>query len=116
VEQKAVSEEQVDLDRAIKAHEAATTEALNALRLLDEQWAEYRHLMRESSTAFQRAGAALDTTNYEVQKDLASRREVDDFVRRLADEHMDALEQLGREFRSDSDAELERLRREKAGA
>lgn len=56
----------------------------------------------------------LDAKNYFVQKGLAASRELDSYVGRLARDHADLLDETEREVRSTSEAELERLRREKA--
>ncbi|GAA4143876.1 hypothetical protein [Leifsonia shinshuensis] len=107
-------EQLLALDRQIRDRESRTAEDLATIRVLSEQWASYAHVMRVHSERFEEAGVRLDAKNYFVQKGLAASRELDAYVSRLAGDHAELLDETERSLRSASEAELERLRREKA--
>lgn len=107
-------EQRLGLDRQIKDCESRTAEDLATIRVLSEQWVSYAHVMRVNSERFEEAGVRLGAKNYFVQKGLAASRELDAYVSRLARDHAELLDDTEREVRSTSEAELERLRREKA--
>lgn len=107
---------QSELDRTIGALESQAAEDLATIRLLEQEWDDYRRVMRENTALYEEAGIALGATNYFVQKGLAARRELDGYVGRLADEQEELFTETAREISSRSEAELERLRKEKAGA
>ncbi|MEV8214518.1 hypothetical protein [Leifsonia sp. NPDC077715] len=111
-----MSDQPGELARKIDALETEAVEALDGIRLLEEQWAEYRQVAQESAAVFEQAGVAMGTKNYFVQRDLSARREVDNHIARLAGEQSEVLEEFARGVRSESEAELERLRRERGGA
>lgn len=104
-----------DVGRKISAVESQAAEHLATIRLLEEQGDEYRRVMRENTAMFEEASVAMGTENYFVQRGLASRKELDSYVRHLADDQEELLAETAREVRSGSEAELERLRQEKAG-
>lgn len=104
-----------ELDDAIRAREDEVADVRATFRMLDEGWGRYRELMRQDSAVFEEAGVAQGAKNYFVQKDLSARREVDGFVRRLADEVSESMGEMSRAFDAESGEELERLRRERAG-
>ena len=105
-----------ELERMIGARENQAAEDLATIRLLEREWDDYRHVMRENSARYEDAGTAIGAANYFVQKGLAARRELDRYVGRLADEQEDLFTEAAREIRSTSETELDRLRTEKAGA
>ncbi|MEN2736826.1 hypothetical protein ABCS02_03455 [Microbacterium sp. X-17] len=107
-------EKRLALDRQIRDQESRTAEDLVTIRVLGEQWESYAQVMRVNSERFEDAGVRLDAKNYFVQKGLAASRELDSYVSRLARDHAELLDEAEREVRSTSEAELERLRREKA--
>jgi hypothetical protein len=106
----------VELDQTISAHESQTADDLATIRLLEQQWEEYRQVMREHTARFEESSIGMGTQNYFVQKGLAARKELDTFVGQLAEEQEELLAETARGIRSKSETELERLRREKAGA
>ncbi|QNE37230.1 hypothetical protein [Leifsonia shinshuensis] len=89
---------------------------LSTIRHLEQEWEAYREVMRAESALYEHAAHDIGTKNYFVHKGLAARREVDAYVRQLASEMVELLEETAREVRLESEAELERLRAEKAGA
>lgn len=105
-----------EFDQAISALETQVAEDLATIRLHEQQWEEYRQVMRENSARFEQAGVGIGVSNYFVQKGLAARKEVDTYVGRLAHEQAELLAETARGIRSASEVELERLRRERAGA
>lgn len=105
-----------ELDQEISAHETRTSEDLATILRLEQQWEEHRQVMRENTARFEEAGIGMGAENYFVQKGLAARRELDSYVGRLADEQEQLLAETARGIRSTSEAELDRLRQEKAGA
>lgn len=108
--------QRLELDQKISAHETRTAEDLATLRLLEQQGEEYRRVMRENTARFERAAIGMGAKNYFVQKGLAARKELDAYVGQLAHEQAELLAETARVIRSESEAELERLRRERAGA
>ena len=104
------------LERRIREVETQAADDLATLRRIREQWDEYHRVMRENTRRFEEAGSSMAGENRFVQRGLASRREVDAFVGRLVREQDELLDDTAREIRSDSDAESERLRRERTGA
>ncbi|WP_295124491.1 hypothetical protein [uncultured Leifsonia sp.] len=103
------------MDGKINDLEVRAGEDLTTIRRLGQHWAEYRQVMREHTARFEQAGASMGADNYVVQKGLAARREVDSYARRLVDENEELMDESARQIRSSSEAELDRLRREKSG-
>lgn len=85
--------------------EQDVADALSQIRRHEERWDEYRRAMRDHTSRFEEAAAALGTTNYFVQKDLAARREVDGYIGRLASEQSEVLIQTMRAINGAADAE-----------
>ena len=110
------SRAQHEIAREIGDIEAQSAEHLATIELLEQQWDEYRQVMRANTRIYEEAGVGLGERNYFVQKGLAARRELDAFVNRLEDQHGQFLAETAREIRSTSEEKLERLRHEKAGA
>lgn len=110
------SGQHVELDQKISARETRTEEDLATVRLLEEQWDQYRQVMRENTARYEEAGVAMGAKNYFVQKGLAARRELDSYVGQLVREQEEFLAETASSIRSTSETELERLRKEKAGA
>jgi hypothetical protein len=105
-----------EIDGEIRARENQAEEDLAAVRLLEVQWDDYRQVMHENTGLFEEASHAMGPSNYSVQKGLASRAELDRYVRQLADEQEEFLSETARDVRSRTEEELERLRQEKASA
>ncbi|KQR54924.1 hypothetical protein ASF88_03770 [Leifsonia sp. Leaf336] len=103
-------------DQKIRTEEEHTAERLAALDVFERELTEHRQVMRDNSARFEEVGRAIGDKEYFVQKCLAARKEVDSFVGRLVDEQVELLEQMARDVRSDSEAELCRLQREKGKA
>lgn len=110
------SSSRAQLDQKIAACESRAADQLSAIRNLEEEWQAYREIMRSDSTLYDRAGHDIGVKNYFVNKGLAARKEVDAYVGRLAAEMGELLEDTARQVRSESEAELERLRKERAGS
>src|SRR5205085_169534 len=106
-------ERQIELDREISAHESQVEENLATVRTLEQQWDDYRQVMRDNTARFEEASAAMDAKNYFEQKALTARKELDSYVGQIAREQEELLAETAREIRSVSEAELERLRHEK---
>jgi hypothetical protein len=104
------------LDRQIRAHEDQVAEDLSTIRVLEQEWDDYRQVMRENTARFEEASIAIGADNYFVQKQLAARKELDSYVGRLAYEQEEFLAETAQSIRSESEAELDRLRNERAGA
>lgn len=104
------------LDQRIRACEGEGAERLALLDVFEQEWGEYRRVMRTSSAQFEEACLEMGEKDYFVQKSLDSRREVDAYVRMLVDEQVELLEETARDVRTSTEVELERLRHEKAGA
>ncbi|GAB3584816.1 hypothetical protein GCM10027406_31920 [Leifsonia lichenia] len=85
--------------------EQDVADALSQIRRHEERWDEYRRAMRDHTSQFEEAAAALGTTNYSVQKDVAARREVDGYIGRLASEQAEVLTQTVRAINGAADAE-----------
>ncbi|WP_434318264.1 hypothetical protein [Leifsonia sp. P73] len=109
-------ERRVALDRQIRDRESQAAEDLATIRVLSEQWETYHQVMRTNTQRFEEAGIGLGAKNYFVQKGLAARSELDAYVSRLARDHVELLDEAARDIRWKSEAEVERLRQEKAGA
>lgn len=105
-----------ELDQRIAACESRAADSLATLHHLEQEWQSYREVMRADSALYEKAGHDSGEKNYFVNKGLAARREVDAYVRQLATEVEEFLKETAREVRLESEAELERLRAEKAGA
>ncbi|WP_434317720.1 hypothetical protein [Leifsonia sp. P73] len=84
--------------------EQDVADALSQIRRHEERWDEYRWAMRDHTSRFEEAAAALGT-NYFVQKDLAARREVDGYIGRLASEQSEVLTQTVRAINGAADTE-----------
>ena len=110
-----LSAQQIELEQKIRAHEDETAEQLATIRVLEEQWDDYRRVMRENTDLFEQAGIAMGADNYFVKKGLVARREVDGYVGQLANEQAELFAETASSIRSSSEEELERMRREKAG-
>jgi hypothetical protein len=111
-----VSPQRLEVERKIQAVEDETAERLASIRVLEEQWDDYRRVMRDSADVFEEAGVAMDAKNYFVQKSLASRRELENYLAQLSREHAEELAEVAQEVRSTSDEKLEQLQRERTGA
>ena len=105
-----------ELDQKIAACENRAADQLSTIRNIEQEWQAYREIMRADSTLYERAGHDIGAKNYFVSRGLAARKEVDAYVRRLAAETEDLLEDTACQVRSEAEAELERLRKERAGA
>ncbi|MFJ3393364.1 hypothetical protein [Leifsonia aquatica] len=105
---------QVECDRAVD-REAQTSEDLATIRLLEQQWDEYRRVMRQNTARYEEAGSALGVENYYVQRGMAARQELDSYVGRLAREQEELLQEAAQRIRSQSEEESERARREQGG-
>jgi hypothetical protein len=109
------SSSRAELDQKIAACENRAADQLSSIRNLEREWRGYREIMRADSTVYERAGRDIGGKNYFVSKGLAARKEVDAYVRGLAAEVEELLEVTARRVQSESEAELERLRKERAG-
>ncbi|WP_020076677.1 hypothetical protein [Cryocola sp. 340MFSha3.1] len=111
-----LSAQQIELEQKIRAHEDETAEQLATIRVLEEQWDDYRRVMRENTDLFEQAGIAMGGDNYFVKKGLVARREVDGYVGQLANEQAELFAETASSIRSSSEEHLDRMRQEKAGA
>jgi hypothetical protein len=109
-----VSQDRLVVERKIRALEDETAERLESIRVLDEQWDDYRRVMRDHAAVFEQAGVAMGAENYFVQKALTARRELDRYVGQLVHEQAELFEEMAQGVRSASEAELERLQLGKA--
>ncbi|MFK3669736.1 hypothetical protein ACI2IX_06135 [Leifsonia aquatica] len=110
------SQRYVEVEQVISAHEARLAQDLAVIRLLGRQWAEYGETMRRNTERYEEAGVQLGAQNYFVQRGLAARRELDSYVKRLAQDQQEFLSQTESGLRSASEAESEWLRKEKVRA
>ena len=85
------------------ASEDEIAEALAQVRVQEERWDEYRRAMREHTSRFEEAAAALGPMNYFVQKGLAARRELDSYVGQLAYQQTELVNEAQRKITSSSE-------------
>ncbi|MDR6610904.1 hypothetical protein [Leifsonia sp. 1010] len=111
-----LSAQQIELEQKIRAHEDETAEQLATIRVLEEQWDDYRQVMRENTDLFEQAGIAVGADNYFVKRGLAARRELESYVGQLANEQAELFAETVSSIRSSSEEHLDRMRQEKAGA
>ena len=108
-----VQDQSVELGQQITAVEGQAAEGLAALRFAAEQWEEYALVMRDGTASFEEASLRMGVQSFAAQQVLAGRRELDAFVGQLAREQSALFEDIAREVRSRSAAEVERLREER---
>lgn len=103
-----------ECDRRIRASEDRIDEDLNSIRLLDEQWENYRRVIRDSVNRFKEAGHSVGAESRCAQQDLAALGEIGTYAERLAGEQNELSEEASRAIRTDGEAEIERLRNERS--
>jgi len=105
--------ERAELGRRIQEHEDQTSESLGLIRLLEEQWDEYGRVMRDQTARYEEAAHVLGSTSYPVDRGLASRREVESYVAQLVRQQAEFCDETAWRCRTESEAELDRLQRER---
>jgi hypothetical protein len=111
-----VSQERLVVERKIRALEDETAERLETIRVLDEQWDDYRRVMRDNAAVFEQAAVAMGADNYFVKKGMAARREMDAYVAQLTRQFAEEAAEMAQEVRSASDAAMEQLQQERTRA
>lgn len=108
-------DQHVEREQSVSALEIRAAEDIAMVRLFEQQWEDYREVMRENTARFEEAGIGMGAKSHSVQEGLAARRELDSYVGQLAYEQAELLAETAREIRSQPEIEPERLRHEKAG-
>ncbi|WP_158861882.1 hypothetical protein [Leifsonia sp. AG29] len=104
-----------DIKQEIPACESRTADQIATLRLLEQEWERYREVMRLDAARYEEAGHAIGEKDYGVARGLAARREVDAYVRQLANELEELVDEGARQMRAEAETERERLRGGRAG-
>lgn len=102
------------LEQTIREHEERTAEKLASVRAVRERCESYGQAMVLHARKIEEASEGEDPTNFFVQRRLAARRELGQFVGQLVRQQAEMLEEVEREISSHSEDEQERLRRGKA--
>lgn len=110
------SQERLEVERKIRALEDDTAQRLESLRVLEEQWEDYRRVMQDNAAAFEEAAVAMGAEGYFVQKSLAARRELDAYVAQLSREFAEESADVSQRLRTASDTAWEQLHRERIEA
>ncbi|WP_200949690.1 hypothetical protein [Leifsonia sp. Root227] len=109
------TDKHMEREYTISALENRAADDIATVRLLEQQWDDYREVMHENTARFEEAGIGMGAKTHSVHKGMAARRELDSYVGQLAYEQAELLAETAREIRSHAEFESERLRREKAG-
>ncbi|QNE35468.1 hypothetical protein [Leifsonia shinshuensis] len=104
-----------EFDRRIRTLESRVDDDLQTLHLLDEQWETFRRAIRENVARFEEAGHTVGTDDPRVHHDLAALREVDAYIRKLAEEQNELRAEASRTIRADGEDAIARLRNEQGG-
>ena len=102
--------------QTVRDVEEQAIERLAVIRSIREQWDSYGQLMRQHNRRLEEVTAGYDAKNYFVQRKIAARRELGLFVDQLVREQTEVLDEAERETKAKSEAEQDRLQREKASA